>query len=219
MKSYLKSAVVLFSFACFFISCKKNEDNNFYLQGSVVSGADQQPLANTQVTVKKQVIESGVYGSAFTTAASALSPASGSYNLKWPMETFAALKLIAEKDQYITREISLNVSSFSAGNTVTQNVILQPEAFVEVHIQNNELTDPSDELLFTFTNAQFDCYCCKNEWRTFQGTNVDSTFQCKLYGETWLKYQTQVQTPTFDTIINDSVWCPAFQTTTLNVSY
>lgn len=214
----LKNNAWFFAFALILITCKK-EEINYALEGRATAGNTNAALADASIEVQKQVVTSGVFGGSYSTAATTTSDANGAFSLTWPRENFAGLKLKASKSQYITREINLSVNDFSGSSAVTQNVELYPEAYINVHIQNTGTTNESDQLNFTYTNAQFDCLCCANGWKTFEGISVDTNLTCKLYGDTWLKYQKQVLTLEGDTTINDSIFCPAFVTTDLEISY
>lgn len=199
-------------------SCKK-ENTNFNLQGTVRSGNNSVGLPAAYVEVQKQVVNGGTFGATYSTAVLGATDGSGNYKVNWPRENFAALKLIVSKSQYIRRESNLLVDDFSGGNTVTKDMTLYPEAFIDVRIQNTGEANSTDVFKFTFTNANFDCLCCSNGFKIFAGSAVDTAYQCRLYGDTWLKYQKQKITLETDSVVNDSIWCPAFITTDLNISY
>jgi hypothetical protein len=199
-------------------SCKK-EKNQYNLFGITLAAHTQQGLSNVSIDLQKQSVQSGVYSTTFNSAANAVSNGKGEYSITWDRENFAAMKLICEKQNYIKTEIELDVAAFDAGDLLLQNVVIQPEAFVQVHIRNTSLAESTDQFRFTFANAQFDCVCCANEWKEFSGENVDTTFTCRLYGETWLRFQKDYFTAQNDTMLIDSIFCPAFQTTNLEINY
>ncbi len=189
------------------------------LNGVVVAANTNQTLEGVNITLQKQVVETGVYNNNYQAAAHTTSAADGQFAMVWARENFAALRLDCEKSQYIKSEIDLTVSDFQAGQPETSLIIMQPEAFVRVHIQNSSPSDAADHFRFTFANANFDCVCCSNNWKTFDGENVDTTFTCRLYGETWLRFQKDYLTAQSDTMLIDSIFCPSFQTTDLEVQY
>jgi hypothetical protein len=208
--------VAAISFLLF--SCKKDEAN-YALEGVVTHARTGEPLPVTYVSVQKQSVSNGTFGASYSTAATDVTNGSGHYQMSWSRENFASLKFTADRENYIRREIDLNIDNFTDGRTVTLNASLYPEAFVSVHIQNTGPASTSDILNFTFTNAQFDCACCNNGWKVFEGATVDTTFQCRLYGDMWLKYQKVIITQSGDTLVSDSVYCPAFETTPIGITY
>lgn len=210
--------VFLFSILISITSCKK-EDGNYTLTGKITNGNSAEPMSGVNVKIMKQTVSDGTFGGTFSTATSTSTDASGMYELTWARENFSALRVVAEKNQYITRTINLTVDNFSPGETVNQNITIYPEAFIAVSIQNTGETSIQDELQFTFTNAFFDCVCCSNGWKTFSGANLDTVFDCKVYGDRWLKYQHHIITTALDTVISDSIFCPAFQTSQIEILY
>ena len=199
-------------------SCKK-EEAVYALSGCVIDGRSGNPISGANASVEKQVVSGGAFGATFTQAASTTTDGIGAYKLEWPRENFAALKLKASKSNYISSEKDLLVSQFEGGNLVEENITIFPESFITVKIQNIGENYPEDIINFTFTNASFDCVCCANGFKVFEGANVDTQYTCKLYGDTWLKFQKQIYSFEADTIANDSIWCPAFQTTELLIQY
>ncbi|MFM9984050.1 MAG: hypothetical protein ACKVOK_02370 [Flavobacteriales bacterium] len=205
------------AFAILF-SCKK-EEAVYKLSGRAIDGRSGNPVSGVNASVEKQVVSGGAFGATFTQAASTSTDGFGMYSLEWPRENFAALKLKASKTNYITTEKDLLVSEFEGGNLVEEDITIFPESFITVKIQNTGENYPEDVINFTFTNAYFDCICCANGFKVFEGANVDTQYTCKLYGDTWLKFQKQIYSLEADTIANDSIWCPAFQTTELLIQY
>jgi len=205
-------SIILFS------QCRK-EKAEYSLQGKITHARTGAGLNGANVNVQKTVVSGSTYSGAFAAAASSTTDASGNYSMTWERENFAALKVTASYPQFILKEHELNVSNFSVGTPYQQNLALYPEAFIEMNITNTLPSAPSDKLTFTFVNANFDCFCCNNGFRQFNGTAIDTSFSCKLYGDQWLKYQGTYNFGGQDSVVVDSVWCPAFQTTTLNIVY
>lgn len=218
-RSHTLLAVAFIVMCCFaVVSCRK-ESGTYGLKGVVRNGNTNQPIQSVNVKISKQTVSGGTFGGTFTTAATTTTDAGGNYELQWPRENFSALKVVAEKNQYITRSVNLNVDNFSPGETLTRDLTIYPEAFISVTILNNGETSAQDQLQFTFTNALFECDCCSNGWKTFSGANVDTTITCKVYGDREIKFQKRIITAAADTLIKDSIFCPSFQTTGVNIQY
>jgi hypothetical protein len=201
--------------------CKKDQNSNFGLKGQVTDGDTGESLADAQIEVEKQVVTSGVFGNVFQHAATTQTDALGNYSCTWPRENFAALRMIAEKNNYISTEKGLDVDAFKKEDFeyITQDVQLYKEAFIQVRLQHSGVINNQDQLDFTFLNANFACNCCSNGWRSFEGGQVDTTFTCRLYGNRWIKYQAQTTIAFVDSIFVDSVYCPAFDTTAILINY
>lgn len=218
MKTTLWLTALAILFLVVFSQCRKDKKGEYAIQGKVTNARTGAALSGASVVMQKQTVSGGTYSSAYSNAASTTSDAAGNYHLTWERENFAGLKLLTSYPQFITKEITLQVSSFSVGNTPTQNVQLYPEAYISVSLKNILHPAMSDVVNFTFVNAHFDCFCCSNGYRTFSGV-TDTTFQCKLYGDQWLKYQSIFNLGGSDSLVMDSVWCPSFETTQLQIVY
>lgn len=211
--AWLTALAILFLVA----QCKK-EKGEYALQGTVTHGRTGAAIANVALNVQKQVVTGSTYSSVYSPAANTNSDGSGFYSMKWERENFAKLKVVANYPQFISKEQELNVSSFSVGTPYQQNLALYPEAYVQMNIQNMLPAANTDKLTFTFVNANFDCFCCSNGYKIMSGL-TDTAFTCKLYGDQWLKYQCNFNLGGPDSLVVDSVWCAAFQTTPVYVQY
>ncbi len=212
-----KIALCLLLLLIALFSCK--EDNkNFILKGKVINPRQSQPLSGASVDLSKQVVGGGTFNGSFNDAAIDITDATGDYRLEWPRENFAALKLDVSKFDYFPVQLDLPPADFSAGDEVTRNISLYPKATIRVNINHSIGVSEFDELKFSFTNAQFDCACCNSDMKIFTG-EVDTTLECLIYGDTWIKYYQEITTNQSNSATIDSVWCPAFQITQIDLIY
>ena len=198
-------------------SCKKDTAVQYSVRGKVTDADDGSALSDVAIEIEKQVVQNGVFGNTYQNALSTSSDSNGDFSGSWLRENFAALRLLAEKPNYILAERSLDVDAFSSG-TVTEDVALYKEAFASLrfyHVNGGA----GDRLSFTFLNANFNCNCCSNGWRTWQSASIDTTITCRVYGNRWLKYQVQTQIGLADTSYVDSLYCNAFVTTSRDIQY
>ena len=216
----LKHTLTLLAFVLLAIaSCKKEKRNVHILKGTVTDGRTGSGLSGCFVEVEQQVLSDGTFGGVYNSAATGSTGSSGEYNLEWERENMVEVRLVVERDDYIERKINLNPTSFNPDEAVTQNVELYPEAYVQVNIARSIAGSNSDHFDFRFDNADFDCVCCNNNWKSIAGANADTTFSCRLYGDTWLKFKKQILTQELDTTITDSIFCPRFQTSTVDIDW
>lgn len=200
--------------------CKK-DNADYTISGHVIDGDTGESLASATIEIEKQVVSSGVFGQTFQSAMTTTTDASGNYSGTWPRENFAALRLNAERENYISASRDLSVDAFKdqGFHLEAEDVKLYKEAFVQVNLANTGMTASSDHLAFTFLNANFDCNCCSNGWRIFDGASIDTSFTCRIYGNRWLKYQIQSTLASHDSIYVDSIYCPAQTTAVVSIDY
>lgn len=199
-------------------SCKRNTETNYHIRGQVTDADDGTALAGVSIEIEKQVVQNGIYGNTYQNALVTSTNSSGAFEGSWLRENFAALRLLATKDNYISSEKSLDIDDFEGGSAVIQNVAIYKEAFSSLRFQHFNGSS-NDRLSFTFLNAIFDCNCCSNGWKTWQGADIDTTLTCRAYGNRWLKYQVLTQLGSSDTSYVDSIYCEAFTTTSRNIQY
>jgi hypothetical protein len=210
----------LFIFLCatwFATSCKKDSNVQYSIQGKISDADDGTVLSDVSVKIEKQVVQNGIYGNTYQIAATTITDSGGNFSSSWPRENFAALRIIAEKDNFIKIERPLVVDEFNNG-TVSENIELYKEAFASLRFIHSGGA-PGDRLSFTFLNASFNCNCCSNGWRSWQSGQIDTTVTCRVYGNRWLKYQIQTQIGMTDSSYVDSIYCNAFVTTSRDIQY
>jgi len=215
MQRYLLT--IAFSLLLMLMGCKKDNTVQYSIQGKVTDADDGSALSGVSIEIEKQVVQNGIYGNTYQNALRTTTDSNGDFSGSWPRENFAALRLLAEKNNYILAERTLDVDAFG-NDAVLENVALYKEAFASLHFTHAN-GNASDRLSFTFLNANFNCNCCSNGWKTWQTEAIDTTITCRVYGNRWLKYQVLTQIGTADSSYVDSMYCNAFITTTRDIQY
>ena len=200
-------------------ACKKDKSTSLTIDGTVSSALNGIKLSNASVVASQKVVIGGVFNNNYVTAASASTDGGGAYRLAWENESPVAVKVDVTCPGYISQAITVDPSSLSVTATKTINVALHTASTISVHMQNTGASASNDVCLFRFENALFDCVCCNNDWKTFNGPSVNESFTCKSYGGQWLKYRKSLQTIEIDTLIHDSVFVPSFETVNIEVNY
>lgn len=219
MRQIAQSSItrLAFVFTIAFFSCKKKDDV-YRLEGKVINARTGQGVGGADVEIERTTTSNTVVSGGFSTAASDNSASDGSYSLEWPTERIVEAQVKASADNYFPRTLELRVDDFAPDETVTKNIALYPQASIRVHLQNTYTVNGGDVLIFSLPNAVFDCNCCSNDEVTYIGP-LDSTYTCKVYGDTWIKYRARVASISQDSLSVDSIFCPSFQTTDLFVPY
>jgi hypothetical protein len=220
MKGFLLKAIFITG-VLVLNACKKDESSSYSLTGTVRDGDTGEGLSNVSVVVEKQVIQNGVFGQTWLNAVATNTVSDGSFNCTWPRENFAALRVTPEKENYVGGIKNLDVDAFKNAQdfSLSNDLVMFKEGFVSVSLRNTGEAAAQDRLAFTFLNANFDCNCCSNFWRVYEGASVDTTFTCRIYGNRWLKYQVNTTLGFADSIAVDSVYCSAFTTTAVQIDY
>jgi hypothetical protein len=198
-------------------SCKKKE-NVFQLEGKVTNARTGSAISNATVTLDQKTAGNGVVNAGFTEATNTRTNSAGMYLAEWPSVRLVELRVSAEATNYFSASEDLREDSFVPEVPVTQNIALYPKADLQISLRNQYSVNSSDLLIFSLPNAQFDCPCCTNETNEYIGS-LDTVYTCSVYGDTWIKYRVRVSSISQDSLSVDSLFCPAFQTTALEVTY
>ena len=202
-----------------FLSCKKDENKNFILMGKVNDARTGGPMSGVNILLEQQVLEGGNFGGFYTTAAEETTDGSGHFHLEWENKNIVEARVTASFPGYVSRSYDINVASLAPGKEVTQNLELFPEAFISVRAIKSGVQPNASQFNFRFENAIFDCLCCNNDWRTYNSAVNDSTFTCRVYGDTWLKYRYEVLSSPTDLLLRDSIYCPRGLTSNLEINW
>jgi hypothetical protein len=215
----MKKLVVISILAVFIFAygCKKDGVDPYSINGKVTDSRNGSGLSGVTIKVEKQEVQNGVYSNTYSRALTTSTGSDGSYKGTWERETFTSLKLLAEKTNYIPIDIELTEQEIGSGE-INKNLTIYPEAFASLRFVHSGGSS-SDYLSFNYTNANFDCACCKPGWKDVTGTQVDTTCTCKVYGDHWLVYEIQTHINDVDSAFTDSIYCPSFQETQVTIHY
>ena len=189
-------------------SCKKKNDNELVITGTIRSGQTGLAIEGATISIEKKSVQGGTYSANFTTATAAVSNGSGQFELTFPRENFSELRIAATKPGYLTRYFPISPSSLSPETPYFTSIDIFEQSEITVNIKSVAPFDQGDKLNFTFIKTSFDCACCGNGWKIFDATNLDTTLNCLAYGNRWIEYEVQRYGSQSDTIYRDSVFCP-----------
>lgn len=210
---------ILFILFVLTLGCNKTTDQELKLTGVVVDHRNSSGLSDVYVRLQEQVVSGGALNSQFETAGEATSDFSGVYSMDFDRANALVYRVDYEKPGYFDHREELNPDDFRPGEPVSTNITMYTEAEFEVRLVNSNPYDALDQIKFRNLDANFECGCCTNDWVVVNGMDVDTTFSCKMHGDYMLHFTYEIEKATLDTLIVDSVFCPAFQTTPITINY
>ncbi|MCH2197641.1 MAG: hypothetical protein MK081_02575 [Flavobacteriales bacterium] len=199
-------------------ACNKEDNTNLILEGKTTDSRNGAGLNGVTVDIEEQILEGGALNAAYQYAGGATSASGGNYRIEFERENSLEYRVGYAKEGYFFQQYSLNPDLFNPGEVVTRNISMIPEATIAVRIQNVNPETEDDEIRFRYLDANFNCECCDNEFTILEGTAIDTTLECQLHGDYMLHFVYEIMRDS-DTTIVDSVYCPAFQLTEVNINY
>ena len=200
------------------VACKE-DGFEITVEGRIFDESLGGSLSSADVVISTQTVNGGVFSSTYSPLVSTVTDGSGNFSMEVTKINVPDYQIEASRDQYFSREITINADDFQPGETYVRNMTLYAQADVTFHLQNTSPLNEFDEITIQNVVTDFDCTCCNNAEREFGGTDVDTSVTCSLYGESWLKYFVQVDKDTLQYNYLDSVFCPAFENTVVTIEY
>lgn len=202
--------------ALLFLGCKKDDPTQQF-EGRVQRGNTGGGLSGVQVQAQTQELGNGVFNSDYSTIGSTTTDGSGGYSIPFEVATYASLRLQFSKSQYHTRWVNVDPAYFEQNSSYTKNIYLYPQASVTLHISDGAPT--YNAIQFRYKDTDFECTCCNDSWKVIEVPNVDTTFSCMVYGDQMVYYEYRWISANTDTLLQDSVYCPAFTTQNIAITY
>ena len=207
-------------FILFAHSCKKEDQTpELSVLGRIIDETTQIGVQGATVKLSQQLVENGTLTSIYQEVATVNASADGSYQFKFPREIASAYRLEVSRLGYFSIEQNINPENVSVGSPYSSNILITPMAWVRTEVQNLTPFSGDDVSTFQFLNASFQCVCCDNSLKTFQGMNVNSSEKCLLEGNFQLKYRYTINQDTINIAVIDSVFCTALDTTIISITY
>jgi hypothetical protein len=210
---------LLFALILLISNCKKEENKSFILKGQVTDARSGSAMGNVQIIAEQQLLEGGSFGGFYSEAAKGNTTSNGDFLLEWDNANIVEARVTGSFEGYITRVYNLNASSFQPGEEVTQNLSLFPEANIKVRLLKSGVVSNATQINYRFENADFDCLCCNNNWRNITANYTDTTFTCRVYGDTWLRYRYEILQPGETVFMRDSIFCTRNSLSNLTVEW
>lgn len=219
------TTVILLSTLAFFLSisscCTDNSCTSSYIiEGFVTSASDNTPCVGFEIELEEKVVEGGMLNSFFETAGTATTDAQGYYRIEFPRRSVVEFKIKVEKEGWFPFTKSIDPELFLPDSPVENNMQTTPRADLDLRVINLPPTTEDDKMRVRLLKTFEQYSTCDAEWRVFFGKDIDTTLSCITPGDVWMPYLSIDQTdPEAEVTIIDSVYCPSFEITTINVLY
>jgi len=212
-----KTGIVSILMAILIFSCKK-EESDIVVSGNVVDPQNGSVIAGAHVYLDGKILSGGIYNDNYSEIASTTTDASGHFELKTPWQVVSEYRIRVFKNNYFDNQSIVAAESIPKGGTYTNSFSLLPAAWVRLNI-NNVVGYNTDEIMYKYAQTPQSCMdCCTNQFLTGSG-NYHAIYKCKAVGNKYNKFYWTVKRNDIINPFSDSVYCPAFDTTTLNISY
>mgnify|MGYP001029140818 FL=1 len=199
--------------------CRNDCANTFIIEGTVMEKATGLPCIGFDIEMEEQVLENGVLNGFFETAGTTTTDDAGFFTISFPRKSALEYRLRVIEEGWFGITQDINPDDFSPDIPLHVELESVPSAAISVHIANQAPSAELDKLRFRFTEDFNQYTTCGTDWMVFEGPSIDTLFNCILPGNVWMPYLYIDQSGEEDLAISDSVFCVAFETTTLEITY
>lgn len=214
-------SVVLFITAttAFFDSCKKDK-NVIKISGTVYDPNTKAYVSGAHINISASKVTSGFYNPNYTDIASTISDANGAFSFEFDKEKTAGYRFYIFKENYFDITTDVPDDDIVAGETYSPTFNLYPEAYIKIHVKNSSPYNSTDFIAYSYESGLVQCAeCCTNTTFKGYGTDYDTLFTCKTYGNKDIKLFWHVTKVGTDMAYSDTIFAPAFDTTQYQLFY
>ncbi len=200
-------------------SCAK-KDRIITISGNVYDPALKKNIEGAEIKVKAAKVQGGVYNPSYVEIASTRSDPSGNYSVDVKVEKFAGYRFAVSKDQYFDVEKDAGTEEVEAGSTYKADFNIYPVAEINLKVKNTQPQGNDDEIKYRFKNIEAACHsCCNNTTVTGTGPTYSADKTCEVRGEKNIIIEWVVSKKGNQHLYSDTIYTPAFKTTTYKIDY
>lgn len=215
MKSFVQLLLVL----CLFASCSKKDNFERVVNGRVYNKNTGAPLSNASITISAQVTTNGVFNSNLTTLASTTTDANGNYTVSFKKANTDTYHIRVGENSIFSQEIVVGYDQMFSQNPYVQNFEVYTSAQVFVHLKNSNLAADSNAVInYKYSGRPLNCNCCTSTSLILTGA-VDTTVECKTYGDQYYPYFYSVSRNGQGSFKTDSVYIKTGESKTVEILY
>jgi len=174
-------------------------------------------VGDVDASLTRRAVSGGVLVGAYTDASSGTTDAGGYCNLNFDRANALDYRLDLEREGWFGERLTFSAEEFEPGQPRQVTVELMPRAEVAIRLIRSGEAQVGDQLMFQTLHIPDRWPTCPQVWHTIPGTVADTSWTCSMPGDAYLPYTYQAVRDGETNNLLDSIWIPAFQTTSLNI--
>lgn len=200
-------------------ACKKEENQQITVKGTVTNLQSGSALSGAVVYLEGKLLNSGIYNNSFSVIASSTTNGSGQFEIKTDWQVVSQYRIRVYKLNHFETLSVVSAESIPKGSTYSTSFAISPIAWVRMNVRN-AVGMADDEIQYKFSSTPQSCYdCCSNDYIVGTGATYTNSYKCKVIGDRDNTFYWTVKRNGITTPSSSSRYCPAFDTTVLNIVY
>ncbi len=153
--------------------------------------------------------------------ASAMSDATGGFIAEFERRSSYSLRWTASAPLHFATAGELDPDGLLPNVPIDLPVPMNAVCTLHVNLSSLPPEDSTDVILFNLGEA-FPCPCCDTEQVLLEGVGADSSWTCLMHGDRWMTWGADLEVALIgqpEGLFVDSVFCPAFGSATLDLTW
>jgi hypothetical protein len=202
-------------------ACNRNTGGMDYtLEGQMMTTPSLTPVPGADWHLFERAVVDGAL-QAEDVVASAESDEAGAFSVTFPRRSSYSLRWTAAAEGHFDAAGTLNPDELLPNVTESLTVPLFPVCTLHVNLSSIAPQDSTDVITFNL-GEDFPCACCPTDALTLSGVDADSSWQCLMFGDAWMTWGADLDVALIgqpEGLFMDSVFCPAFGSAELNITW
>ena len=153
--------------------------------------------------------------------ASAMTDATGGFIAEFERRSSYSLRWTASAPLHFTTTGELDPDGLLPNVPIDLPVPMNAVCTLHVNLASLPPEDSTDVIRFNLGEA-FPCPCCDTEQVLLEGVGADSSWTCLMHGDRWMTWGADLEVALIgqpEGLFVDSVFCPAFGSATLDLTW
>ena len=202
-----------------FFSCA-NEERIVTIKGRISDPNLIIDISDVEVKLFAQTSTDGTFSYIYKFMESSLSDENGSFKFEFIYDYNLAYKLDFVKENYFAYSIEFESLELCPDDYYYREIELFPFTTLRIHLVNSFSFDENDKIMYRIIDWDKSCDgCCPPGFHEYVGDDVDEIIECRLIGESeYIIEYIVIKNGNYNVSMR-TIFCSAFETTELDISY
>jgi len=218
-KLKIMNRFLLIVFLFLMVSCKP-EKRVITIAGTVSDPSIEQFIQGIEVSLFIRSSTNGTFSYSFVKQESITTDANGNFSFQHTYNYTTAYKLEFNNENYFSDSFEFQSEVIPNDDIYQNDFYLYPKAGIKINVVNQFPFDENDKIKIRIVDWQTQCEaCCYTGFYEMIGIDIDETIECNIYGETEYTIEYLTWKNGNQNASHKIVFCPAFETTEVEISF
>ena len=207
--------------ALLWVGCeRRNAGMELNIEGQALTLPDRAVLSGADFTLYERAVEDGAL-QAEVVVGETTSDDIGRFSVAFPRKSSYSLRWTANAPLHFPASGTLDPDDLYPNEPYLLEIGVPAVCTLHVVLASVFPEDSTDRIAFNL-GEDFPCDCCPTDQIILEGVGADSSWQCLMYGNRWMTWGADLDVALIgqpEGLFVDSVFCPAFGSVELNLTW